>query len=600
MAGLHRIPVTVTGFFKNPINLLRKEAGMFTKFFKYLLWALAVSALCQAAGLSPAPAQPGPGPGTGGPAALTTFETNDFSGSGICALCHSRLTDEAGNDVSNDAHWRSTMMANAAKDPLWQAKISSEVDRNPQVKSIIEDKCSRCHMGMARYQAKADGTDVGVLAPGFLDPAHYLHEAAMDGVSCTLCHQVQPDGLGDEVSYTGNYVIDTFTDPPNRLIFGPYDQVMQGPMQQSVGFLPTVEDGIKPHLTDSAHCGSCHTLYTPVLDAEGEPVLDPDTGEYAAFPEQTTYLEWKHSTVVESCQDCHLPEAQGKVVISNRPPFLTAREPFGQHHYVGGNSFMVNLLMLYAADLGVTADDVHLTATRDRTHAQLEENTAQLKARAIRTGDTLRVRIGVENLAGHKLPSGLPSRRCWLHVVVTDAKNKTIFESGKPLAWGGIEGDDGGDTDPGSLPYEPHYDIITSADQVQIYEPIMYTYEGTTGGYDEVTYTLLRAYSYKKDNRLLPTGFIKAGAPDDFAVYGAANDDENFIGGSDQITYEIRVAGAQGQLNVTVRLLYQTLSKPFVDDLANTDTELVNSFMGMYLQMANDPVVLAMVQPQVE
>ncbi len=58
---------------------------------------------------------------------LTTFETTDFSGSGVCAFCHSRLSDEDGNDVSNDAHWRSTMMANAAKDPLWQAKISAEV-----------------------------------------------------------------------------------------------------------------------------------------------------------------------------------------------------------------------------------------------------------------------------------------------------------------------------------------------------------------------------------------------------------------------------------------------------------------------------------------
>ncbi|MBW2481982.1 MAG: hypothetical protein JRF38_18480, partial [Deltaproteobacteria bacterium] len=125
---------------------------MFTKFFKYLLWALAVCALCQAAGLSPAPAQPGPGPGL---TALTTFETADFSGSGICAMCHSGLTDEATptpNDVSNDAHWRSTMMANSAKDPLWQAKISAEVQLvdDPLIKQAIQEKCSRCHMGMAR------------------------------------------------------------------------------------------------------------------------------------------------------------------------------------------------------------------------------------------------------------------------------------------------------------------------------------------------------------------------------------------------------------------------------------------------------------------
>jgi len=38
------------------------------------------------------------------------LKTDDFSGSGICAMCHSGLTDEAGNNVSNDAQWRSTMM----------------------------------------------------------------------------------------------------------------------------------------------------------------------------------------------------------------------------------------------------------------------------------------------------------------------------------------------------------------------------------------------------------------------------------------------------------------------------------------------------------
>ena len=211
-------------------------------------------------------AGPGPGPGAGLAATtLTIFETDDFSGSGICALCHSRLTDEAGTDVSNDAQWRSTMMANAAKDPLWQAKISAEVflaSANPEAKSLIEEKCSRCHMGMARYQAKTDGTAVGVFTPGFLDPAHYLHEAAMDGVSCTLCHQIQPDNLGTPDSFTGKYVIDTATAPPNRLIFGPYDQPRQNPMQNNAGFLPMPGTQI----ADSAHCGSCHTLYTPALD----------------------------------------------------------------------------------------------------------------------------------------------------------------------------------------------------------------------------------------------------------------------------------------------------------------------------------------------
>ncbi len=128
--------------------------------FVSFLLVLAFGIFCFSHGITLARHGGGNGSGNGGGGGggmirttLTAFETSDFSGSGICAFCHSFLKDSANNDVSIDTHWRSTMMANSAKDPLWQAKISSEVDRNPGLQSVIEDKCSRCHMGMARYQA---------------------------------------------------------------------------------------------------------------------------------------------------------------------------------------------------------------------------------------------------------------------------------------------------------------------------------------------------------------------------------------------------------------------------------------------------------------
>ena len=527
----------------------------------------------------------GPGAGAGqGAATLTTFQTDDFSGSGVCAMCHSGLTDEEPKDVSNDAHWRSTMMANAAKDPLWQAKISSEVARAPHMQSVIEDKCSRCHMGMARYQALTDNTPVGVLEPGFLDPAHYLNEAAMDGVSCTLCHQVTEEDLGLPESYTGKYVIDTDTLPPDRLIFGPYDNPFGNPMQQASGFNPIFGAQIE----DPAHCGSCHTLYTPVLDANGDPVPVPGTDpvEYTEFPEQTTYLEWEHSSVARTCQDCHLPWAEGGVVISNRPPRLAPRFPFYQHHFVGGNSYMVGLLRDNAGDLGVTADSGHLKDTINRTQALLSQS-AQLTVAAERIGELLTVTVAVINKAGHKLPSGLPSRRAWLHLLVEGESGAVVFESGRPTGDGRIEGND---ADEDLAAWEPHWDTIDSPEQVQIYEPIMLNTDG------EVTYTLLRAYEYRKDNRLLPAGFNKHNAHAHIGVYGDALSDNDFVGGSDEVVYEVGIAGVTGALHVTAELLFQSVSHPFVTDLAPANTPLpplVDRFMALYDPAANTEEVLA-------
>lgn len=546
---------------------------MLHKSFKLVVFALGIAFLCLISGFTLV---------QHAVAALTTFETDDFSGSGICAVCHSSLRDEDNNDVSNDAHWRSTMMANAARDPLWQAKMSAEVElvADPVLKQVIQEKCSRCHMGMARYQQLADGAtkkDIYVFDTGFLDPDHYLHAAAMDGVSCTLCHQIQPDNLGTPLTYTGQYVIDTSTFSPDRVLFGPYVRPVLNPMQQNAGFLPT-DHAPDMQLADSAHCGSCHTLYTPALDAGGNYL-----GE---FPEQTTYLEWEHSQFNKTCQDCHLPDAVGSVVISNRPRRLTARSPFGQHHYVGGNIFMVNLLKTNAVDLGVTADAAHFDATISRTLAQLQQNTANVTATAslTGTGERLKLTVDVENLAGHKFPSGIPSRRAWLHVTVADAGGNIIFESGKPLANGKI---DGNDADVNLAAFEPHYDKITSSDQVQIYEPVMWNSD------QEVTYTLLRAWEYIKDNRLLPAGFNKNKADSDIGVYGLAAGDANFKGGSDQIVYDVDVSGTTGKLTVTLELLFQTLSYAFVADLENTPTDLVQSFMGLYNPADNVPVVVA-------
>lgn len=511
---------------------------------------------------------------------LSAFNTADFAGPSICTVCHLRLIDEAGVDVSMPTEWRSTMMANAAKDPVWQAKVSSEVARLPQLQDVIEKKCVGCHMPMAHTQAVTDGQPVAALGDGFYNPANPLHNAAIDGVSCTLCHQVQGENLGSPESFSGGYLVDTSTNPPDRVIFGPYQQPVVEQMKSVSNFVPVYSE----HMASAEHCATCHNLFTPYVDAQGN-VL----GE---FPEQTPYTEWQNSqfgSENSSCQTCHMPLAQGGVVISTIPDNLAPREPFYQHFFVGGNAFMLQILSDWGAELGVTADEEHFSAKKARVVDQISKETAQLALEKLeQNGDNLVAVLRVAPLTGHKFPTSFPSRRAWLHVTVTDAAGQVIFESGRPNIDGTIDGN-AADTNPAA--YEPHYDIINQADQVQIYEPIM----GDSDG--KVTYTLLRAARYLKDNRMLPAGADKARLPAEIAVYGTATGDANFVGGSDLVTYQVNVKDAQGPFTINAELLYQPLSYRFIQDLLVDQTPLTERFGGYYEQADKMPLLVIGIMP---
>jgi len=518
-----------------------------------------------------------------GAAQLTTFSTEYFAGSGVCAQCHSGLYDESRADVSIDSHWRSTMMANASKDPLWKQKVASEVTRNPKFTSIIEEKCATCHMPMAKTQAKFEGSAVEIGGKGYLSAQNPFYESAMDGVSCTLCHQISESNLGSRESFSGNYKIDPSTQRPARYIFGPYRDPFGNPMRNMAGFTPAYSS----HITTSELCATCHTLFTPTVDASGNVV-----GE---FPEQTPYLEWKHSVyggggnLRKSCEQCHMPEARGSVVISNRPGRLEPRSPFSKHFFVGGNAFMLTILEAHLGELGVTASKEQLDLTRKRTTNQLTQQTAQIAIETVRTRNTeLEVKVSVSNKAGHKFPTGFPSRRAWIHFIARDAGGKVFLESGGFAPSGAITGN-GADSD--HKGYETHYDIIDGSDKVQIYEGIMKNPSGA------ITYTLLEAGDFIKDNRLLPKGFRKDKADPVIAVKGSAANDKNFIDGSDSITYLVETAGFQPPYTLTAELLFQTVSYRFLRDLFTNEKDNV---IAEDLFTLNAPVVISKAEMRLE
>ncbi len=522
-------------------------------------------------------------PNTSANAAPATPAPEMFTTAANCAACHNNLTDAGGNDVSLGTAWRGTMMANAARDPYFTAKVSAEIARLPHLAEIIEDTCARCHMPMARTQLAADGKSAVIFGDdGLLHADHPLHNIAIDGVSCVLCHQIEDEKLGEPESFSGGFVIDTTTAKSDRVNYGPYDDSKSAAlMQMTSGYVPVQGT----HLAEAALCATCHTLYTPYVNANGELADD-------LFPEQTAFLEWRHSEFGDgdgqndqTCQQCHLPDADDPAPIASVPANLPARAPFSQHHFVGGNAFMVAMMKNHREAIGAAASSADFDAVIARTLAQLQERTADLSiASAAVDGDTLNVVVRVENRAGHKLPTGFPARRAWLHFRVTDASGAVIFDSGAPQADGAIAGVNS-DTD--ITTFEPHHTRITSPDQAQVYQSIMKNTEG------EVTHTLLRAAGYAKDNRLLPAGFDKASAGADFAVVGAAVEDADFVGGSDDTTFSVPLADAPRPMTVTVDLLYQSVAQPFVADLRDVETEPVRQFLGFIDAADHTPVRIA-------
>ncbi|MHC5110914.1 MAG: multiheme c-type cytochrome [Planctomycetota bacterium] len=515
---------------------------------------------------------------------LSTYQTTSFSGAGNCALCHNDLADTSGKDVSIANDWRATMMANAAKDPFFLANVEAEVNVAPHLAAVIEETCSNCHMPVAYMQALAEEKAAMIFEDGFLNADNELHGPAMEGVSCTLCHQIQDTFIDNpDKSISGNFDIDTSTRSPNRIIFGPFEdpQVPQV-MESAVGYRP--EFGA--HMLDSAVCATCHSLVTPTLDAEGNIV-----GE---FPEQTPYEEWLASDFGDgvgnddqSCQDCHMPVTEEPAIISRVPANLDPREPFYSHVFRGGNVTMLKLLRDNIDELDLSASTEQFNDQVRLTEAFLRNETATISMeRQVLQDGTLELDLLVTNLAGHKLPTSFPSRRVWIHLVVNDADGATVFESGGYRDDGSIVG---ADADEDAAAFEPHHDVITEQSQVQIYEPIMRNTDG------DVTYILLRAATYAKNNRLLPAGLSKQEAMDagDIAVAGGATSDDDFVAGSDQVRYAIDTMGHSGPFTVTAKLLYQSISFRFAEELVAEEGEQIDRFRKLFDAADKAPSLIA-------
>ena len=520
-----------------------------------------------------------------------------FTGSGKCAGCHATdpnyfaslvgqtyppIPIPDARDVNPTDMWRSSIMANSAKDPFWRAKVAHEVAVNPEHQLDLEDKCTSCHAPLGHFAAKHDGI------------THYTMEMlvsdslALDGVSCVACHQQSADSSG--VSFSGQLYFDSAS------IYGPYGNgkdeplIYDLPMITYSGYTPMYGD----HIVESTVCADCHTLITNTVDLDG----NLTGGEYI---EQATYHEWLNSAysgegidlpegseeLEGTCQSCHMPRITDPVIISSGYAFLEPRTPYGLHQLVGANTAMLEIMRDNIELLGLTATAEHFDSTLLWTQQLLTEHSVELitpeSFQFIETELELNPTIRLRNKAGHKLPSGYASRRMFIEFIVHSGTD-TTFHSGKLDPTGSrIMGSD----DVGLDDYEPHYDIITDDSQVQIYELVAADVESNP------TNVLEQAAITVKDNRLVPLGFSENHfAYDTTQIKGNALLDWNFNydsstygTGTDAITYVFdnptwTIGGWEWE--ITINIWYQSMPPRWVESMFDYDVAAINDFQPLY------------------
>jgi hypothetical protein len=200
--------------------------------------------------------------------------------------------------------------------------------------------------------------------------------------------------------------------------------------------------------------------------------------------------------------------------------------------------------------------------------------------------------VRVENLSGHKLPTGYPSRRMWLNVRVLDAAGVVLVESGRWDERGRIL-DSLGQPLSSELrggPVVPHRSEVRSGDDVVIWEAVIGNREG------KPDIGLMAAVSYLKDTRILPTGWSADGFEASRTRPVGVEGDADFAAGIDVVALDLAVPSTAA--TVEVAIAYQVAGARWLDELFQAETPEVRALQRMLAEVPPTPVVLSRAQAE--
>ena len=445
------------------------------------------------------------------PAAVDTVS---FTSMLVCERCHTpgvrAMRDVGGRDISPYGEFQTSMLSLSARDPYFLAAVRRELQHRPG--HATEALCISCHAPVG--YAEDPRLTLDDLEHGS-SPAAAL---ARDGVGCLGCHALEDGALRRD-----------------RVVFG----VIAAPLVDAMVAMSKTTPVRNPAIATSAACASCHTV------------------TIGALVEQGTYLEWQAARGAAECQGCHQPSGDPEVndpapiatPISTRPLDAPSRGDYRHHAIRGGNAYLLGALARQAAWLNTGVDLTRAVASTKRflgTAAALTLTRGQ--------GG---VHVRVDNLTGHKLPTGFPSRRMWLHVIALDAQGAIVFESGSHRKGALLIGGRGIRID-GAGTILPHRTRIDGPEQVAVWEAVPVDARGAP------THVMFGAVRFAKDDRILPRGWT---APDAAVAPVGVDGDPDFAPGSDGVDYALPRAATR----VEVELLYQSIPPETLESYAASD-----------------------------
>ncbi|MBK8233659.1 MAG: T9SS type A sorting domain-containing protein [Candidatus Eisenbacteria bacterium] len=510
------------------------------------------------------------------------FGAGNFSDRAVCAGCHGGFAPA----TEPDWNFQGSMMAQAARDPLFLACLDVAEQDAPGA----GDLCLRCHTPGGWLSGRSNPTDGSALTA-----------VDRDGVGCDPCHRIVDPLYQPGVSPAEDQALLAALPPGDAPPGYAGGMFVEDPQNRRRG---PFNDTVAPHavLASPFHrssdlCGTCHDVSNPAFTRAGD--LDYVPGPLDAqatsfdsatlFPLERTYSEWKNSTFnspagvylpdfagnkpggfVSACQDCHMRDVIGKGCTASNAPI---RQDLPLHDLQGGNTWMPGIIgQLW----GEEVDPAALAEGALRAQAMLEL-AADLDVALAGSGGSLEAVVTVTNRTGHKLPSGYPEgRRIWLEVTARDGGGVTVYQSGVYV------------TATGELIHDPDLTVYEAKLGVS---PALAGVLGIGGG---PSFHFALNDTIVKDNRIPPLGFTNAA----FSAFGGRPVDpeqpgERYPDGQnwDVATYPLPSAATE----LTVRLLYQTTSKEYVEFLRDANVTTARGDEMCDLWVANGraaPVVM--------